>query len=74
MKQTLKIFLAMAITLTLTVAFAPVNVSAVEGGKPSFNCFLIVDATETIPDVTFIYTIAPGTEVAADSTATPPTT
>lgn len=68
MKQTFKIFPAMAITLTLAMAFASVNVSAVAGGTASFDCFLTVDETEAIPAVTFTYSIASGNAVAATET------
>lgn len=69
MKRTLQLFLAMAITLTLTltVTLAPSKASAVSGGTASFDCYLVVDENEAIPDVTFTYEIESGNAAEATS-------
>lgn len=69
MRRTLRLFLAMVITLTLTLVFAPSDASAVQGGSTTFDCFLLVDENEAIPAMTFTYSITSGV---ADSTANPP--
>lgn len=67
-KRTLKI-MAIAMVFALIFAFAAIPASAaynpVAGTSTTFNKYLILDSTAKVPDVTFTYTITPGTAIPA---------
>ena len=75
MKRFTKIMAILMVT-ALIMSIAAISASAytpVAGDDTlSFNKFLIVDEDARIPAITFNYTIAPGTAVAADSTNNKP--
>ena len=67
LSKTLAIVMALALALSLAAvtAFAAVTYTPVAGGETTMVKNLVVDADATIPAISFTYTIAAGTPVAA---------
>lgn len=73
MKRKLSIFLTALMTVALVISVLVIPASAATtytaiGGETTFTKYLVVDADANIPDLTFTYTIAPGTAVAPSAT------
>ena len=52
---------------TMTPAFAAAAYTPVDGTSCNFNKYLIMDAGDTVPNVTFSFTVAPGAARSADT-------
>ncbi len=73
MKKTRKfigLLLVVAVIVVCAVpAFAAKNYTPVDGGSCKFNKYLIMDAGDNVPNVTFSFTVAPGNARAASAKA-----
>ena len=61
------------VALMAVPASAATTYTPVEGTSCTFNKYLIMDEGDSVPNVTFSFTVAPGTAIPADLTTTPKT-
>lgn len=67
-RRALSILGALVLCMSLAVpAFAATTYEPVAGTSTTFNKYLIMDAGDSVPNVTFSFTVAPGDAVSADT-------
>ncbi len=58
---------AMSVMMMSSFASAATTYTAVEGTSTTFNKYLIMDEGDNVPNVTFNFTVAPGSAISADT-------